>query len=131
MPLPNRLRRLNQSAQPIANATLPEAHLLRCRLAARLVARRFEVALAEIGAPTRRSRQTARARQAAMYLAHVALGVPFASVGEGFGRDRSTAAYACRRIEDKRDDPAFDAALDVLETAARIAVARAEEERVA
>jgi chromosomal replication initiation ATPase DnaA len=98
-------------------------------LAALLVARRFEVALNEIGAPTRRSPEIARARQAAMYLAHVALGVPFVSVGAGFGRDRSTASYACRRVEDKRDDPAFDSALDGLEVAAQVALAHAEAEQ--
>ncbi len=128
MPLPSQPR---YPARSTANPALPDVHRLRCRLAAILVARRFEVALTEIGAPTRRSPQTARARQAAMYLAHVALGVRFASVGEGFGRDRSTASYACRRIEDKRDDPAFDSALDGLEMAARIALANAEEERAA
>jgi hypothetical protein len=128
MPLPSQPR---YPVQSTANPALLDAHLLRCRLAARLVARRFEVALTEIGAPTRRSPEIARARQAAMYLAHVALGVPYASVGEGFGRDRSTASYACRRVEDKRDNPAFDSALDGLEIAARIALAGAEEERAA
>jgi chromosomal replication initiation ATPase DnaA len=32
-----------------------------------------------------------------------------------FGRDRSTVSYACHRIEDEREDPAFDERLDALE----------------
>jgi hypothetical protein len=50
-----------------------------------------------------------------MYLAHVALGQPLTRVAAGFGRDRSTVAYACRRIEEQRDNAAFDAALAGLE----------------
>jgi hypothetical protein len=34
-----------------------------------------------------------------------------------FDRDRTTAAHACRTVEDCRDDPRFDAALDCLERA--------------
>ena len=43
-----------------------------------------------------------------------------AEIGDAFRRDRTTAGYACARVEDARDDPAFDAALTGLETAARI-----------
>jgi hypothetical protein len=91
-----------------------------CRLAARLAAGCFEVPLGEISAPTRGSARAARARHLAMYIAHVAFGLPLNIVGAGFARHRTTAAYACRKIEDKRDDPAFDAALSALELAARI-----------
>ncbi len=55
-----------------------------------------------------------------MYLAHVAFGLSLTAVGMGFGRDRTTVAYACHKIEDRRDNSAFDAALDCLELAARI-----------
>jgi hypothetical protein len=37
--------------------------------------------------------------------------------GRLFGRDRTTVAHACGVIEDKRDDPLFDRALDLLEWA--------------
>ena len=57
------------------------------------------------------------ARQSAMYLAHVSFGLSYAEVGRAFGRDRTTAAYACRLIEDRRDDPAIDAVLGSLENA--------------
>ncbi|MBN9335034.1 helix-turn-helix domain-containing protein [Devosia sp.] len=59
---------------------------------------------------------TARARQLAMYLAHVAKGISLTSIGSAFGRDRTTVSYACNLIEDLRDDPAFDAELDRLES---------------
>ena len=36
----------------------------------------------------------------------LAFGVNLSAVGRAFGRDRTTAAHACRLIEDRRDDPA-------------------------
>ncbi len=50
-----------------------------------------------------------------MYLAHVALGITMRDVGGLFARDRTTVAHACGVIEDKRDEPAFDRALELLE----------------
>ncbi len=52
-----------------------------------------------------------------MYLAHVTLGLTYSEVGRAFGRDRTTAAYACQLIEERRDDPAIDAVLGSLENA--------------
>lgn len=79
----------------------------------------FGVETGEIGARTRRSPRASLARQVSMYLAHVAFEMPLVRVGAAFGRDRSTAAYACHRIEDRRDDPAFDDRLDRLEESLR------------
>jgi len=56
----------------------------------------------------RRKAPIAHARQLAMYLAHILLGRTLTEVGQLFGRDRTTVAYACARIEDKRDEPEFD-----------------------
>lgn len=67
---------------------------------------------------THRSRSrlpAARARQLAMYLAHVVLGRSLTEIGEAFGRDRTTVSYACALIEDMRDDPRFDAEVEGLE----------------
>lgn len=50
----------------------------------------------------------AEARQLVMYLAHVELGMPLADVARHYGRDRSTAAYACREVEHRREDAPFD-----------------------
>ena len=79
------------------------------------VAAVFTVPLGELRAPTRRSAPIALARQSAMYLAHVTFGLSYAEVGRAFGRDRTTAAHACRLIEDRREDPDLDTALADLE----------------
>jgi chromosomal replication initiation ATPase DnaA len=76
-----------------------------------------------IRAPTRSSAEAARARQIAMYLAHVGFSWPMARVGAAFGRDRTTASHACHRVEDLRDHPEFDAALEDLEAWIRAAPA--------
>jgi hypothetical protein len=86
-----------------------------CDLTAIAAAAAFAVPVGEIGAATRRTSGVALARQSAMYLAHVAFGLSFSEVGRGFGRDRTTAAHACRLIEQRRDDPAVDAVLGGLE----------------
>ena len=83
------------------------------------VAATFTVPIGELNAPTRRRASVALARQSAMYLAHVALGLNFTEVGRAFGRDRTTAAHACRRIEDRRGRPGLETALAELEHALR------------
>jgi hypothetical protein len=69
----------------------------------------------------RGSIQVASARQVAMYLTHVAFGMSLQRVGFAFARDRSTVAYACHQVEDRRDEPAFDNLLDQLEASLRAA----------
>lgn len=61
--------------------------------------------------------RVAFARQVAIYLSHTRLGLTYAAAGSVFGRDRTTAAHACRTVEDKREDPTLDAILDCLERA--------------
>jgi chromosomal replication initiation ATPase DnaA len=63
-----------------------------------------------------------------MYIAHVVFGLQLAVIGSAFGRDRTTVAYACRTVEDARDQPAFDAALARLELSATIAFDQLEQE---
>lgn len=63
------------------------------------------------------------ARQVAMYLTHVAFGLSLSRVAFAFGRDRSTVAYACHLIEDRRDDAKLDDMLEQLEAALRAAPA--------
>jgi chromosomal replication initiation ATPase DnaA len=68
-----------------------------------------------------RGRATAAfARQVAIHLAHTRLGLSFTEAGAYFGRDRTTAAHACRTVEDKREDPSIDAIVDFLERAIEI-----------
>jgi chromosomal replication initiation ATPase DnaA len=96
----------------------------RARLAQQAVAYAFGERVEEIAAPTRRNRRAARARQTAMYLAHVAFGMSLGRVANAFGRDRSTVAHACRIIEDHREDDDFDDHLDRLEEFLRAAPAK-------
>jgi len=79
----------------------------------------FKVPVDEMRAPTRRAAPVAEARQIAMYLMHVVFGMSLSAVGRHFGRDRTTAAHACRQIEDRRDDHDFDVLVDRLEFAIR------------
>jgi hypothetical protein len=79
------------------------------------VAQVFGVMTSELEQPTRGRAAAAEARQVAMYLAHVALGITMREVGELFSRDRTTVAHACGVIEDRRDEPSFDRALELLE----------------
>jgi chromosomal replication initiation ATPase DnaA len=81
-----------------------------------LVALATGVGAREIAAQTRCVAEVARARQVAMYLAHTVCAWPLARVGAAFGRDRSTAAYACQRVEDMREDAAFDKMVGQCET---------------
>jgi chromosomal replication initiation ATPase DnaA len=92
-------------------------HARQCRDVIELVAAAFHVPLAELTAPTRRTAAVAAARQTAMYLARVTLGLSYRDVAAGFGRDARTVVHACCRIEDRRDDPRVDAVMTSLETA--------------
>ena len=67
-----------------------------------------------------KTQRVARARQIAIYLAHVGFGLNYTHLGEAFGRDRTTIRHACFRIEDAREGIAFDRALDFLEGALRL-----------
>ena len=66
-----------------------------------------------------RAHRVARARQVAMYLSHVVLGMSLARIASATGRDRSTVAYSCHRIEDFRDSPDVDEWLEDLEARLR------------
>lgn len=87
-----------------------------CALAVRLAAIASGVAVSEVVSTSRRaSRRVSTARHIGMYLAHTAAGLPLTKVAVYFGRDRTTAAHACRLIEDRRDDRKFDAELAEIE----------------
>jgi hypothetical protein len=86
-----------------------------CALAARLAAVSAGVAVSEIVSCARTSRRVSTARQIGIYLAHVTAGLPLVTVAGHFRRDRTTAAHACRLIEDRRDDEKFDKELSGLE----------------
>ena len=81
-----------------------------------LVSAALGIELAELRGRTRRA-PAAFARQAAMYLAHVKLGLSLSDVGAYFGRDRTTVAHACARMEDSRDDPRLECVMEQVEAA--------------
>lgn len=84
-----------------------------------VIASAFRVPASDLHARTRGAAEVARARQVAMYLAHVEFGLSFAEIGRAFGRTRTTAARACRQIEDLRTDRSLDARITRLEFALR------------
>lgn len=89
------------------------------RLVIALVATTAGIPVETLLALHRSSAPAAAARQLAMYLAHVSLGLSQNDVAQAFGRDRTTVAHACRRIEDQRDDAGFDRRVCALETCLR------------
>ena len=93
-----------------------------CWLLEEATAAAFGVAPDDLRSSSRRGATVAFARQSAMYLAHVVLGYNYSDVGRLFHRDRTTAAYACRLVEDRRDDPEIDIRLDLLERACAEAI---------
>lgn len=101
------------SAQPLSIARMDET---RAHFIMDLVALATGVPATQIRSETRNNARAARARQIAMYLAYVSFQWPLVRIGAAFGRDRTTAGYACRLVEDLRDDRAFDSRLERLET---------------
>jgi chromosomal replication initiation ATPase DnaA len=88
-----------------------------CRSIEATVSTALGIGMAEIRADQRGRAAAAFARQTAMYLAHVHFGLTLSQVGRNFGRDRTTVAHACARIEDSRDDPKVESVLACLEAA--------------
>jgi hypothetical protein len=86
------------------------------------VATVFDIDAVLLEQPKRGRARIALARQVAMYLAHVGCELSLTAVGRIFGRDRTTVAHACRRIEDAREKPQFDRAVNMMEQTVRAIV---------
>ena len=95
----------------------PAGSDMRCARVLRIVAAHKGVRRADVLSPTRSRLPIASARQLAMYLCHVMLGLNLTEVGRYFGRDRTTVSYACALIEDAREDRAVDSEIEALEDA--------------
>lgn len=80
-----------------------------------LISAVFEVSFEALFANTRCVAPVAFSRQVAIYLVHIIGSKTYSEIGSFFGRDRTTAAHACRIVEDQRDDPVIDRLLDHLE----------------
>lgn len=65
---------------------------------------------------SRGSAEVSFARHVAMYLCHVGFELSLTRVATAFGRDRSTVAHSCHLVEDRRDEPRFDALVASLES---------------
>lgn len=101
----------------------------RAQLAVGLVAYALKLSPGDLLADKRGAAAVAYGRQIAMYVVYVGFGISLARVATAFGRDRSTVAYACHLIEDRRDEPVFDLWLDSLEAALRDAAKLASSAR--
>ncbi len=102
-----------------SGATSAANELFLCRLMKSAAANGSGIDPRRLNAPGRAPAPVARARQVAMYLAHVGFGLGFAAVGRGFDRDPTTVRHACARIESLRGQRRFDRALTALEMSAR------------
>lgn len=100
--------------RPVGRLSEGEAQRLR-RVIEAAIGDVFGVPRGDLSRQSRGKAPVALARQAAMYLAHVACGLSLTDVGLIFARDRTTVAHACAVIEDRRDDPVFDRALELME----------------
>ena len=105
------------SRSPAGGSRKGEEGTSLCRSIEAVISTTLGIELAELRTAERGRAATAFARQAAMYLAHVHFGLTLSQVGRNFGRDRTTVAHACARIEDSRDDPTVDTILSFLESA--------------
>ncbi|MBT9446523.1 MAG: hypothetical protein IV086_12550 [Hyphomonadaceae bacterium] len=80
----------------------------RARLVADVLAYATGVAAVDILGRDRGNVGIARLRHVAMYLFSTVYTVSTNNTAHVFGRDRTTAQYAMRKIEDAREAPAFD-----------------------
>lgn len=103
-----------RAADRVAPVAGPGASAVRDAVVA-IVAAEYRLPGARLMARTRGPAPVAKARQIAMYLAHVAGGLSLTDAGLMFGRDRTTVAHACGAVEDARDGAAFDRRIDRLE----------------
>lgn len=80
-----------------------------------VAARATGASVHEVTSKKRSSARAARARQIAIYLASAALDWTCDRISLAFTRTRSTVSHACHRVEDLREDAAFDDALSAYE----------------
>jgi len=103
-----------------------KARRILARMAKEVVCEAYGLPHAALLAPDRGGTGSSRARQMAMYLAHVVAQLTLCEVADLFGRNRSTVSHACIAIEDSRDSPIFDMQLDYMEARLRDRIRRAE-----
>ena len=82
-----------------------------------VVALAFGITPGALRSRRRGAADVALARQIAMYLLHCTCGLTLTETAAVFRRDRTTAAYGCKRVEDMREDTQFDWRVDHIERA--------------
>ena len=82
-----------------------------------LVSRTYRLPRTALHAGTRCRKSVAFARQVAMYLSHVCLSYPLKDIASYYQRDRTTVAYACRVVEDRREEEETELLINSLESA--------------
>lgn len=105
---------------PMRSLIAPEArksvHFARMSIACGLAASFAGVSPAHVRG-VNRGRKFLYARAAALYLGHVALAIPLTEAARALGRDRASARRACAKLEERREAPAYDRAMNGLESA--------------
>lgn len=99
----------------IAPSYLKARKFEKIKLLEQIIVDEFGIYPIELKIPTRGRHAASMARQFAIYLAHVMLGIPLNVVATHYGRHRTTATHACHVIEDRRDDKDFDARISRIE----------------
>ncbi len=80
----------------------------RCMMVRQVVAELLAFAGDEGRAGRDRRRSVQHVRQISMYVSHVVLQIPMQHVAIAFGADRSTVSHACRTVEERRENRAYD-----------------------
>lgn len=108
-PPPSSRRRSFPVNGPVRSVALPlSRERALCRVVRNITAELFLLTGERILIRRERRRTACHIRQIAMYVCHVSLSLPMSEIGIAFGRDRTTVSHACARVEDRRDDRAFD-----------------------
>ncbi len=104
--------RITPPAPPVASTAEVRQVCLRVALA---VAEDFGLDVCALYSCGRGPARLSVARQTAMYLSHISLGLAVSGVGECFGRHFTTVYYACAAVEERREDTHVDRELARLE----------------
>lgn len=104
---------------PDAGLPVNPVHLVHCSAIWQMTEEMLALATGHGAMRRDRRRLACHARQIAMYVCHVVLRLSLSQIGRAFGRDRTTVGHACHVVEDRRDDPAFEAFVSALERVAR------------
>ena len=100
---------------PVLGRRRHEKNVEICEALIDMLSAYFGVSGTELRSAMRCRREVAQVRQLGMYLAHTSFGMVMGEVAVGFSRERTTVMYACHLVEDRRDDPDYDAVVSALE----------------